>query len=145
MFDDHDFVPTDDEEYDDPGLENEMESDGESIEEVDEDEYQRDFDADDHQCDINCDCDAVENGRWDDYDVMTFMSWGECDITPSGAEVLRFLSSIMRGKSMSQNKAQDILRYVMCVCCMHVLCVCAVCMCSICCMYVLCVWRWFWH
>jgi hypothetical protein len=75
-------------------------------------------------CDDDCDCDAIDNIEYGGHNLMKYMDWGRCEITPSGMEVLRFLSTIIKGKSMSSNKAQDLLRYettrissFLCYCC----------------------------
>jgi hypothetical protein len=62
-----------------------------------------------HECNDDCECDAFDENEWDGGD-MKYLTWGECDITESGRETLRFLSTVMKGKSMSQNKAEDFLR-----------------------------------
>ena len=64
-----------------------------------------------HVCSNDCDCNM--DGEDDDYEeknMLKYMSWGDCEVTESGKEILRFLCTVMRGKSMSQKKAEDFLR-----------------------------------
>jgi hypothetical protein len=75
-------------------------------------QYVVDYMEDDHQCTLECDCYSQENVAKDGYGELDFMSWGECDVTESGKEILRFMSTVMKGKSMSNNKAEDFLRCV---------------------------------
>jgi hypothetical protein len=64
-----------------------------------------------HQCLDNCDCRDVDDVDLNGHNLMKYMSWGVCEITPTGREILRFMACIMKGKSMSLNKQQDLLRY----------------------------------
>ena len=67
----------------------------------------------DHECNDDCQCDEFDSDEVDEGDhYLQFAGWGECEITESGRETLRFMSTVMKGKSMSQNKAEDFLRYV---------------------------------
>jgi hypothetical protein len=91
-----------------------MEDDGVAVD-VDEDDFNCEVaipaDGGINYCDDDCDCDAIDNINYGGHDLMKYMDWGDCDITESGREVLRFLSTIVKGKSMSRNKAEDLLRY----------------------------------
>jgi hypothetical protein len=66
----------------------------------------------DHVCDDDCDCGVTDEVAFGRDDLLQYMSWGDCDVSPSGIETLRFLSAVLKGKSMSANKAEDLLRYV---------------------------------
>jgi hypothetical protein len=70
------------------------------------------YDGDDHVCDDECDCDAVDDVNYGGDDLLKYESWGTCEVTKTGKEILRFLSMVIKGKSMSSNKAEDLLRYV---------------------------------
>ena len=74
-------------------------------------EYRADWERDDHQCTLNCNCCAVENEE--PKQLTKYLDWGTVHVTETGKEVLRFMSTIMKGKSMSMNKQEDILRCVL--------------------------------
>ena len=63
------------------------------------------------ECDDECDCDHFDNVRFEGPEIMKYIDWGNLVITKTGMEVLRFMAVVMKGKSMSQNKAEDFLRY----------------------------------
>ena len=67
---------------------------------------------DNHQCLDNCSCRDVDDVDYGGHNLLKYISWGECDISPTGKEILRFMACIMKGKSMSINKQQDLLRYI---------------------------------
>jgi hypothetical protein len=73
------------------------------------------------ECNDDCDCDAIDANDYGGDDLLKFIGWGDLEITETGAEVLRFLSMVMKGNSMSVNKADDLLRYKMC--CLGMICV----------------------
>jgi hypothetical protein len=72
------------------------------------------------ECNDDCDCDAIDANDYGGDDLLKYMEWGQLEITETGAEVLRFLSMVMKGNSMSVNKADDLLRYK--TCCLCVIC-----------------------
>ena len=69
------------------------------------------YDGADHECNDECDCDEIDDVNFGGDNLLKYMSWGKLEVSDSGKEVLRFLSSVMKGKSMSQTKAQDLLKY----------------------------------
>jgi hypothetical protein len=69
-----------------------------------------DFDVEDHECGDGCDCNATDDINYGGDDLLQYVSWGECYVSETGKEILRFLSTVMKGKSMSSNKAEDFLR-----------------------------------
>ena len=79
-------------------------------------EFPPHYEGQDHVCDDDCDCDAVDDVNYGGDDLLKYVTWGTCEITPTGKEILRFLSMVMKGKSMSSNKAEDLLRYVLFSC-----------------------------
>ena len=74
-------------------------------------EFRADWVRDDHQCSLRCDCLAVESEE--PSELGKYLDWGSVEVTETGKEVLRFMATIMKGKSMSLNKMEDILRCVL--------------------------------
>ena len=67
--------------------------------------------GEEHVCDDECDCDFVDDVELGGEDVLRYIGWGDVNISPSGREILKFLTTVLKGKSMSFTKATDILRY----------------------------------
>ena len=89
------------------GMEDDSTDDEVEVEVVPEPEYPEGRD----ECDDDCDCDQIDNVKYEGPEIMKYIDWGNLVITKTGMEVLRFMAVVMKGKSMSQNKAEDFLRY----------------------------------